>query len=250
MGSLGISAIVLCCVFGGALLGMCLRARVPADHLGQDSKDVVKLGMGLIGTMAALVLGLMVGSAKSSYDSQKNALTQMSAKIILLDRALAHYGPESAESRELLRGTVTTMLAQIWSDEAPGSDKLAPKMAGEVLFDKLQGLSPKNDTQRQLQNQALSMVIDIGQTRWLLFQQSGSAISTPLLIVLVFWLSIIFGSFGLLAPVNATTVFTLLLCAIAVSGAIFLIFELDTPFEGLLQIPNTPLRNALVHLGK
>lgn len=249
MSSFAISLIVLACLFGGALLGMLLRARLPEHHLSAESKDVVKVGMGLIGTMSALVLGLMVGSAKSAFDSQKSALTQMSAKIIMLDRALAHYGPDSKEVRELLRGAVTTMLAQVWP-ETRSQSNLAPPMTGEVMYDKIQQLVPKNDAQRTLQSQALNMAVDIGQARWLLFQQSGSAISTPFLVVLAFWLTVIFASFGLFAPVNATALVTLFLCALSVAGAVFLILELDRPFEGMLQIADTPLRSALAQLGR
>jgi hypothetical protein len=240
--------IVLVCLFGGALLGTMLRARLPEHHLSADSKDVVKVGVGLIGTMSALVLGLMVGSAKSSFDAQKSGLTQMSAKIILLDRVLAQYGAEAKEVRELLRDAVTGMIAQIWPEDHSGA-QLAPA-PGEVIYDKIQQLSPKNDGQRSLQDRALSMAVDLGQARWLLFQQSGSAISTPFLVVVVFWLTIIFASFGLFAPVNATALVTLLLCALSVAGAVFLILELDRPFDGVLQIPSTPLRSVLAQLGR
>jgi UDP-N-acetylmuramyl pentapeptide phosphotransferase/UDP-N-acetylglucosamine-1-phosphate transferase len=250
MSSLAIGSIVVVCVFGSALLGMLLRTRLPEHHLSGESKDVVKLGMGLIGTMAALVLGLMVGSAKSSFDAQKNVLTQMSAKVILLDRALAHYGADTKEARESLRGVVTRTLARIWPEDRSGSAQLAPVAAGEALYDNILELSPKNDAQRSVQSQALSIAVDIGQTRWLLFQQAGSSISPPFLVVLVSWLSLIFASFGLFAPANATAIVTLLLGALSVSCAIFLILELDRPFDGMLQIPSTPLRNALDQLGK
>lgn len=249
MSSLAISTIVLACLFGGALLGMFLRSRLPEHHLSPESKDVVKVGMGLIGTMSALVLGLMVGSAKSSFDAQKAGLTQMSAKIIVLDRALAHYGAETKEARELLRAGVTRILEQVWP-EGGSAPQIAPSAAGEVVYDKIQQLTPKSDAQRSVQNQALSIAVDIAQARWLLFQQAETAISTPFLVVLVFWLTVIFMSFGLFAPVNATAVITLLLCSLSVSGAVFLILELDRPFEGMLQIPSTVLRNALAQLGR
>lgn len=250
MSPLAISTIIFLCLFGGTLFGMILRGRLPDHHLSPESKDIVKVAMGLIATMSALVLGLMVGSAKGSFDAQKAALTQMSAKVILIDRVLAHYGPESKEARESLRSGVTAMLAQVWSDDGLGAERLAPKMAGEDLFDKILQLPVKSDAQRGMRSQALSMTTDLGQTRWLLFQQSGTSISTPFLVVMVFWFTIIFMSFGLFAPVNSTTVTALLLCALSVAGAVFLILELDRPFEGMLQIPSTPLRSALAQLGK
>jgi hypothetical protein len=251
MTSLAIGSIVLVCVFGGALLGMLLRTRLPEHHLSSESKDVVKVGMGLIATMSALVLGLMVASAKSAYDTQKSGFTQMSVKIILLDRGLAHYGPQAKEARELLRVIVARMLAQIWPEDGSGHAQLDPRAArAEALYDKIQELSPKTEAQRSIQTQLLSIAVDIGQTRWLLFQQTGSSISTAFLVVVVFWLSVIFASFGLFAPANATAIITLLLCALSVSGALFLILELDHPFDGLIQISSTPLRNALEQLGQ
>ena len=111
-------------------------------------------------------------------------------------------------------------------------------------------MEPHNDVQRSLKAQLLTTVISLGQTRWLLFEQSGSSIPVPFLMILVIWLSLIFASFGLFAPPNATVVVALLLGALSVSAAIFLILELDLPFGGLVQISDEPLRKALAHLGQ
>ena len=251
MSSMTISWIVFACLFGGALLGMFIRTVLPAHHLSSESKDVVKLGMGLIGTMGALLLGLLVASAKNSYDTEKSAFTQMSTKIILLDRLMAHYGPETKEARDLLRRAVIRVLDQIWPEDSSRPAQLDPMATGaEVIIDKIQALAPQNDAQRSLKGQALSIITDLTQTRWLMFEQSSSSISMPLVVVVVFWLTVLFGSFGLYAPPNATVIATLFVCALSVSGALFLILELDQPFEGMLQIPSAPLRNALAHLGK
>jgi hypothetical protein len=111
-------------------------------------------------------------------------------------------------------------------------------------------LSPQNVTQHSLQTQALSIVIDLGKTRWLMFEQGSSSVSLPLLVALIFWLAVIFCSFGLLAPRNATVVATLCLCVLSVSAAIFLVLEMYSPFSGVVQISNAPLRSALAHLEK
>ena len=247
MSSTTISLIVFACVFGGALLGIFLHAVLPQHHLSNESKDIVKLGMGLVGTMAALVLGLLVASAKGSYDNQSAELTQMSANIALLDRVLAVYGPETKETRALLRGAVGRVLDQMWSTTSPSVPTAA---GGEIIYEKIQGLSPKNDTQRSLQSQALSMAIDLGKLRWLMYEQAITSVSMPLLVVLVLWLAVIFISFGLFAPFNATVVSSLFISALSVSAAIFLILEMYTPYEGVIALSSAPLRAALAHLGQ
>lgn len=243
------SSIIFSCIFASAMLGMWLRGVLPEHHLDAETKDLVKLGVGLVGTMAALLLGLLVASAKSSYDTRSSELTQMAANTILLDRSLAHYGPATGEMRSMLKITVTRMIDQLWPKA--GKEGSIPSLAGgEALFDKIQELAPHSDAQRALQSQAESIVINLGQMRWLLFAQSGTSISTPFLVVVVFWLSVLFMSFGLFAPRNATAIITLLVAAISVAGALFLILELDHPFSGLIQISSDPVRNALSALGK
>jgi hypothetical protein len=246
-----IGSIVFACIFGGAMIGMFLRGVLPEHHLNAESKDVVKLAMGLIGTMTALLLGLLVASTKASYDARKGELVQMSANFVLLDRLLAHYGPETKPERDELRDSVTRLIAGVWSPSGNDTAKLDPSATGsEAIFDQIQQLTPQTDAQRMIKTEALTLAMNLGQTRWLLFEQSGSSISIPFLMAMVFWLSIIFASFGLFAPKNMTVVISLLLAAISVSGAIFLILELDRPFEGIIQISSAPLRSALMHLGR
>jgi hypothetical protein len=250
MSPIEISLVIFACVFGGAVAGMWLRTVLPEHHLNAESKSVVTLSVGLIGTMAALVLGLLVASAKSSYDTHSSELTQMAANVIMLDRVLAHYGNETTEIRGLLKAAVTRTIAQIWSKEGIERVVFAAPVNREILFDKIEELAPHNDAQRLFQSQAESMAISLGQTRWLLFEQTGTSIATPFLVVMVFWLGVLFLSFGLFAPFNATTLITLLVSAMSVAAAIFLILELDHPFSGLIQISDAPLRNALALIGK
>ena len=250
MNAMAIGGIVFACLFGGALLGMFLRAVLPEHHLSEDSKDLVKLGMGLVATMSALVLGLLIASAKSSYDRLSDDLTQISANLILLDRVMAHYGPETKAARELLRSSVADALVQLWPEYNSRNRQLEPKAGSEDLYDKIHELSPQNDAQRLRQAQALQFSTHLAQKHWLLIEQSGSSIPMPFVVLLTFWVTVIFVSFGLFAPSNTTVIVTLFVCALSVSGAIFLILELDQPFVGLIRIPTAPLRNALAHLGQ
>ena len=246
MSPMTVSLIVFACVFGGALFGMFLHATLPEHHLSSDSKDVVKMRMGLVGTMAALVLGLLVASAKGSYDAQGTELTQLSANIALLDRVLAHYGPETKEARDLLRVDVARVIDRMWSkagtSSAPGGE--------EGLYEKLQVLSPKDDKQRSLQAQALNIAITLSQTRWSMYEQGTTSVSVPLVVILVFWLTLILSSFGLFAPANGTVIASLCVCALSVSAAILLILEMYSPYSGLIQVSSAPLRAALAHLGQ
>ena len=239
------------CLFGAGLLGVRVRAALPEDHLSSETKDAVKVGMGLVATMAALVLGLLVASTKSSYDAQKNEVTQMAAKSVFLDRVLANYGSESAESRDLLRRSVGSAISHMWPDKKSSqAAQLDPSASsGEAFFNSIQKLSPQNDVQRSLKSQAAQIATDLGQMRWLLFEQTETSISVAMLIVLISWLAIIFVSAGLFAPPNATVVIALMLAALSVAGAIFLILELDMPFDGVIQISQKPMYNALIHLG-
>ncbi|MGE5374078.1 MAG: hypothetical protein ACM3XO_03400 [Bacteroidota bacterium] len=254
MSSIAISGIVFACVFGGALIGMLLQPILPEHHLSTDSKDIVKLGIGVIGTMAALVLGLLIATSQSSFREQRADIQQLSANIILLDRVLAHYGPETKEARDLLRSVAVNTLNQMWPEKSSKPAQLDPTASKvEILYDKIQSLTPHNDTQRSLQAQALSLAFNLVQTRWLMFVQQIRSIPVAFLIVLavlLFWFTTIFFSFGLYAPSNVTVIAILLICALSVSGAIFLIVELNQPFEGLLRIPSDPLHEALSHLGQ
>jgi hypothetical protein len=250
MSSLEISFITLAVVFGGALLGIALRAVLPERHVAGESRDVVKLGMGLIATMAALVLGLLIASAKSSYDTQNAELTEMASKAVLLDRILAHYGPETKEARNMLHSSVASVLDMVSSKAGDGPFQFGMSVSGEGLYDKIQGLSPKDDAQRSIQSQALSLMMAMGQTRLLLAAQKNNSVSLPMLVVLVAWLTIIFISFGLFAPRNVTVIVSLLVSALSVSGAVFLILEMYSPYAGLIHVSGAPIRAALAHLGQ
>jgi hypothetical protein len=166
MNSTAIRLVVFACVFGAALLGLFLRTVLPESHLSADSKDTVRLGMGMIATMAALVLGLLVASAKSFYDAQGSELTQLSAHVIALDRLLSYYGPETKEVRDLLRTGVVRQLDLMWHKDHQNLSQTDPTAGAAEVLKAIQALSPKNDAQHTLQAQALSMAFSVGNERW------------------------------------------------------------------------------------
>ena len=251
MNSFLAAAVVFACLFGAVLLGMGLRRLLPEHHLSSDTKDTVKLAMGLVATMSALLLGLLVSSTKGAYDAERTQVIQMAAKVAFLDRTLADYGPETADIRTQLRVLVEEAVRRMWPEERTIPPQLASNtQAGDAIYFAIQRLSPRDDLQRNLKAQATTLAVEGGQLRTLLMAQAVSSISKPLLIVMVSWLVMIFLSFSLFAPPNATATLALVVAVLAVSGAIFLILELDQPFGGLIQISSEPILNALSHLAK
>ncbi len=250
MSTIATSSIVFACVFAGASLGMFLRKVLPQHHLSDDSKSVVMIAMGLVATMTALVLGLLISSAKSSFDTLNSEIVGTSSKIILLDRTLANYGPETKEARDLLRSVVAAVVDRMeLKESANPREMLASTREMESMYDKIQGLLPKDNRQRSFQADALSILKEIRQTHWLVYEQQSTSISMPMLIILVCWLTALFISFGLYAPTNGTVVTSLLVSALSVSCAILLILQLYNPYRGLIKISSAPLRAALTQLG-
>jgi Protein of unknown function (DUF4239) len=249
---MAISWVVFACTFVGALLGMFLRRILPEHHINEDSKDLVKLGMGLIATMAALVLALLIASAKSYHDLQNTEVTTLASDFILLDRTLARYGPETKDARNQIPGTIESVLDQTWSKDAFRSENLDRAFGprAEMFYAQIRLLEPRTDFQRAVYAQVMDIGMELGRKRSFLLEQTGGSIPTPFLVVLVFWLALIFAGFGLFAPTNSTVFGILVACALSVAAALFLILELDHPFQGLMQISGASLRDALVHLAK
>jgi hypothetical protein len=247
MEPLAISLLAFVLALAGVLLGSVMQKRLPEGHLSSDSKEVVKLSMGVVATLAALVLGLLVASAKSTYDAREGEINQITAYVILLDNLLAKYGEEAQPARAALRRAVPPVVNRIWREGQSGWQegpfKAAPE--GEAVFQQIQDLKPTNDMQRGLQARIVQVTNDLMQARFVLFSHLGSSIPIPFLAVLLLWMVVLFAGFSLMSPANATTLVSLVICALSVSGAIFLILELDQPFAGMMMIPSERLQNAL-----
>jgi hypothetical protein len=240
--------VALALIFGGAFLGVVLRRILPVSHLGDDAKELVRLGTGLVGTIAALVLGLLISTAHSSYNTQIGEVRRLTANIVLLDQILAQYGPETHEARTLLRRAIDPWVRGIWREHASQTAEGAPfeaTSAAEATYAKIAELSPQSEAQRLLKARAIDIATDLAQTRLLLFFQAGSSIPKPFLAVLVFWLTMIFISFSLFSQLNPTLLVVLFILALSASCAIYLILDLSEPFVGLMQITKEPVLNAL-----
>jgi hypothetical protein len=245
------SSILLAALVAMVLFGRNIRRRLPNDHLTADSRDSVKLAMGLVATMTALLLSLLVSSAKGTYDNQRTQVILMASKVAFLGRVLHAYGPEAAKLRGEVRDGVADAIHRMWPEQAGARAELtANASGGDGVFSELQALSPRDDTQRALKGQATALAADLGQLRMLMLAQAVPSIPKLLLIMVSFWLVIIFLGFSLMSPPNATTSLALTAAAVSVAGALFLIMELDQPLGGVIRISSQPMQNALSQLNQ
>ena len=247
-----ISLIALALIIAGTLIGAFARTFLSDEHLNSDTKDVVKMSVGLIATMSALVLGLLIATGKTSFDARVTQVRQIAANALLLDQALTQYGSDTANVRIALRLSFGLMVDRIWNENSSQSrPPSAFHMTGaaDSFIQSLVNLPAATDYQRALKTDIVNTASEIAKDRLSLFVQGRDTISMPFLIILVFWLTVIFGVFGLLTRLNILAAIIMLLCAVSVSGSIFLILDLNRPFDGLMRIPSAQMRNALPPLG-
>ncbi len=250
MSVLALSFVIFGLILGGIFLGSQLRKTLPDHHLSKESQDVVRLGVGLVATMAALVLGLLIASAKSSYETQVSQVKKITADIILLDHLLSQYGSEALPLRKQMRSAMSEFVDRIWNeDDREAGGPFKANVSSERIYFAIQALSPGSDVQRSIQARAIHIVNDVAQTRMLMYVGGGELIPKPFLVILIFWLVLIFTSFSLFSKLNVTVVAFLSLFAFSASCAIFLILELSKPFSGIMMIDSGPVRNALAPLG-
>jgi hypothetical protein len=253
MSGMTIALIAAGCISAGTLLGLVLSEMVPGHHLDANSKDAVKIGAGMISTLAALVLGLLVSSAKGSYDSTNAAITEGGAKVIMLDRILSNYGAETKAVRQELRRSVAATIQMLWPEESSrdlGATSFERAAAMEKVLKHIWELRPQTEVQRALQAQAQVLANEILQIRWVQIEQAEVSLPMPFLVILLFWLTLLYTSFGLLAPRNATVITIMLLGALALATALFLIVEMSHPMAGAIKVSSAPMRKALECLGQ
>jgi hypothetical protein len=240
------ATLVFACLVAAVLLGQAASRRLAEHHLTPDTRDTVKLSLGLVATMSALLLGLLVSSAKGTYDRQGEQVNELAAKIATLDRVLALYGPESAAARQELRAIVENAIMRAWPETGAASSDLRPDFrSGDAIYNTVQQLVPAGPTQSDLKSRATNLTLDLAEARALLVSRALTGVSTPLLAIVVTWLVLILFGFSLLAPKNAVATAALLAAAAAVSGALLLLLEYYGPFEGLIRIASDPMRAAL-----
>ncbi|WP_321801590.1 hypothetical protein [Caballeronia sp. J97] len=239
-------------VFASSLAGLWLARLLPSHHLSKDSAKAIRLAIGLVATIAALVLGLLISSAKSSFDAINNDLVHNAANMIRLDSTLAQYGPEAQALRATLRrdyGEWIDLLVSRSTTRAAGLDSPGIILRMEEFQHSVAMLTPADDHQRALRTRALAIADEVFASRSLALLQRGGSLPKALMFVLVFWLAIIFGTFGVLAPRNGSVVVAFLACALCAAGAVFLILEMDTPLDGIVRVSIGAMREALARMG-
>jgi len=249
----GIGFVTFACAFGGALLGNYIRTLLPPTHLSKESQDIMRLGMGLVATMTALLLGLVTASARSSFDSQDSAIRTSMSNILTADRLLARYGPETKATRDLLKQAVAYRLQTTWPEDGTTGAGFIAEPAGipvEQIENQILQLSPATDTQRWFKAEALKLTVDVMKTRWRVLESQGGSVPFAFLVVVIFWLTVTFTSFGLYAQQNASVTAVLFVSALSVAAAVFLILELDGPFTGVIKVPSNSVHYTLQHLGQ
>ena len=223
---------------------------LPEEHFVPASEAVIKLVTGFVMTMTGIILGMLVSSAKASYDGQKLLVAQMSSDVILLDRALAVYGSETDIIRIQIRDALEAAADRVWPSTASTQVKLHPEDTIYRVEAQLNALEPKTSNQAYAKTHSMALLNDLQQSNWLLFVQSDTnKLSMPLLVILISWIVAIFISFGLYAPPNPTVIATILIGALAVSAAILIIIEMYSPFGGMMKISSDPIRQAIAQLG-
>jgi hypothetical protein len=242
---------VAACVFAGGLAGLNLHRLLPEAHLTKETQEVVRLGTGMLSVLASLVLGLLVATAKGSYDRTDTAIRGYAAELALLNETLRDYGANAAGPHELLRHYARQVLHDAWPRDGRRVPEFDDNNAGQLLEQvraSIRDLKPIDPGQKWLQDQALEINLNLLRQRWLLIEQGEPGVQRIVLIILVAWITTIFVSFGLNAPRNGTVISAFLISSLAIGGAVFLILEMDRPLGGVMPVSSWPMENVLSHM--
>lgn len=249
MNAITTTLLALTCMLAGVFIGSVLRKTSPENHRVGESRDAIRSGLAVIGTLAALVLGLMVSSASRNFETLNGGLTENAASYIDLDRILAQYGAGSGPSRDLLKQAVAAEIDHIW----PKGGTEVPSMSYSVEFEAVAGslreLRPESESQKILKPRAMQVMGEALKQRWLVVAHAHTSVPTAFVVIVVFWFAVLFAVFTLLAPSNATANSFMVFCTVAVAGGVFLVLDMSQPFDGLIRISREPMETALGLMG-
>jgi hypothetical protein len=248
MNAIWVSLAAFLAIFGSALASVSVAQRLPEPHLSAETRTAVSVSMAVVGTLAALVLSLMITNASTSFKVRSDAVETLAIDIIKLDRLLGRYGSQADSTRAALRTYAKAKVAELAQATGGETTNLQTLRELEAIDDQIAALNPGTERERQIVMRASGLTQAISEARWLLVEKTGVAVPQPFLILLIFWLALLFASFGLFAPRNATVIIILLLCGLAISGGIFMILELGSPTRGLIRVPIDPLLTAIAEI--
>lgn len=251
MTSLETSLTVAACAFAGGVGGVFLHHLIPGRQISKETQDVVRLGTGMVSVLASLVLGLLIATAKSSYDTTDTSIRTYAADLIMLDETLRDYGDAAIPARRLLRDYTELLLQDSWPDRSGRGFVIEDRRAGDIMEhvrEAIRALRPGDGGAQSLQNQAIDVSTSLLRQRWLLIEHTGPSVRPVTIAILASWIVAIFASFGMNAPRNGLVMVAFLICALSIGSSIYLILQLDSPFEGLLQVSSQPVRIALQHM--
>lgn len=244
----GIGLIAFFCICAAAAAGFLLGRRLPEDNRSEGAQKTVQAVMSVVGLLSALVLSLLIASTKANFDTRSSEVEQFAANLTLLDRELAHFDPEVRDARALLRAFTARKIALAWPTDRGARPVMHDPEAVRLLDDmqeRLRGWTPQAEPQREARSSALQFIRELKRTSHLLAVQQGVHAPAPFLIIVIFWLSMLFLSHALFAPLNRTVVAAMLVAALSVSIAINLIFDMDQPFSGFVRVSPASMQQAL-----
>ena len=246
----GLSAFAV--IFGGGLLGFLLSRRLPERYNDPGTRAVVTTAMRTVSLLSALVLGLLVATAKNKFDSNNAQTERFAADVMSLNRELVNYGADATDIRALLHRYVVAKIALNWpslDSPKPAPDDPLPWRLIDEVQQKLRALHPQSEEQRATLSGALQIAADFTRSSWLQKAQEADHVPQPFVLILMIWLFLLFVGIGLFAPRNAVTVTALLVTALSIASAIALIDDLDAPYRGFVVVSPQPMQRALAEIG-
>lgn len=244
------SALIAGIIFAASLIGLALPRVLPERHLSKDTLDAIKLGTGMLSVLASLVLGLMIATVKTSFDTTASQVRAYAADLIVLDETLRDYGQAAVPIRRMVRDYTAKLLNDVLlSDDQPYLTE--NRQAGDMLEsirEHIRDLPTSAPGQGWLVDQSLQIVTSLLRERWLLIEHAGPSVHPLVIWLLVSWIVAIFISFGINAPRHATMMAAFLVVSVAIGSSMFLVLEMDTPFEGVLRVSSRPMQIALTHM--
>ena len=231
-------------VLGAALLGLVARTRLPSEHLQDDTTAIVRLVANLFVVMTSLAIGLMLNSAKTTLETNNRNIRGLATELILLDRTMRGLGPEAEDARRHLVEYVQTALKEANILEEDPQAEASLDAAGTSL----RAIRVSDEQKIALWNDARELFRRVVRQRRVVVDASSETIPTPLIIMVILWLAIIFAGFGYRAPRNIIVTASFLLGTLLISAPLYLILDMNAPSSSLIRASNAPFQRALAQL--